>query len=183
MKLYAHGSLLGTYLPSTPEKLANADYIIGHEFASRVNPDELGSANEAIAEFIVERYSHLPIVAAQRVASAIHLLKPRLELAGVFEGPSSNTVASEGGSWGELKQAVDVMGGKEMKPIIASHARHAPRVVLQAHKMGVDAILPPYLPKDFDENSEQWWCRGSLRWAARELIGVPELLRRRQIKF
>ena len=181
MNLYAKGSLLGTYVPSTPEKVARANYIIGHEFATRLNPDELGSANEAIAEFIVEGYSHLPIVAAQRVATAIHRLKPRLELAGVFAGPSSNTLASEGGTWGELRQAVEIMGSKELDPIIVSQARHAPRIAKQAVKFGLDPILPPSLPEDFDKESKQWWCKGSLRWAARELIGVPVLLRWNQI--
>lgn len=181
MSLYAKGSQFGTYVPSSPEQVQQADYVIDHEFATRVNPTDLGSANEAIAEFIVNEYAHLPIIAAQHVATAIHRLAPRLELANVLSSLSSNTLASEGGTWGELHQAVAMIGNKTDKPIIAVQARHAPRIAKQAWRFGLRPVLPPRLPEAFDEDSTQWRCRSSPRWAARELVGAPELRHRKQL--
>ncbi len=100
----------------------------------------------------------------------------------MFEGPSSDTTASEGGTWGELKQAIAKVGNTEDRPIIVAQASHAPRVAKQAELLGLKPLLPLNLPELFDTESSQWWCRGSLRWAARELIGAPVLRRRQQLQ-
>ena len=181
MSLYAPGSLVGKYVPSSPRDMTKANYVIANEYAYREEGAGLGIVNEALAKFVVRDFSHLRIYAARRIAIAINRIAPHVELAGVFEGPSSNTLNSEGGTWGELQQAIDFVGNKVAIPVIVAQSRHAPRVAKQAIKMGLDPLLPPNLPEIFDPESVQWWCRGPHVWPVRELIGAVVLRHRKQL--
>lgn len=179
MNLYAPGTFTGNYATSSAAEVAQADYVIGHEFASR--EEGYGSVNEALAEVIAERYAHLRIYAAATVAGALRNIAPEIELAGVFDGVSSNTTASQGGTWGELLQAKEMAGDAAQRPLLVGQAYHVGRIALQAKKAGLEPIVPAGLPTDFDKQSAQWWCRRPLAWGMREIPGALVLRKRGQL--
>lgn len=181
MALFTAGTFTGNYHCSSSADLARADFVIGHEFAAPETEGENGVVNEAIAEIIAERYAGKRIYAAETIARAIRVIAPEIELAGVFEGVSSDTTASQGGSWGELQQAKAMAGDDLRNPILVGQANHMSRVALQARKADLDPLLPAGLPTMFDPDSSQWWCRGPLRWTAREIPGTLVLRHRGQI--
>lgn len=56
MGLYAPGSLIGKYTPSSPADLAHGDYVIANEFAYRRDGDGEGIVNEKLAEYVIDHY-------------------------------------------------------------------------------------------------------------------------------
>src|SRR5438045_910732 len=105
MSLYADGVFDGLYTPSTPFELPEADYVTGHEFAAPWRG--IGRINEQIGLFIAMNFSHLPIFASQTVADGIEKLDLDIDVE-VIKIASSNTMASEGGTWAELQRVKEM---------------------------------------------------------------------------
>lgn len=175
MPVYPAGTFSGNYQPSSPEALANADIVVGHEFAAPAEGClEPGVINQAIARIVVERYAHLPIYAAESVARAIDDIDPDLPVH-VFRDTTSNTLASKGGTRDELRHVWDQTGHRLVRSIHVAHAFHVGRVAEQARRIGFSPQIPEGLPSGFDPTSVQWWCRGRVRWQLREMPGVLAL--------
>ena len=179
MSLYARGSFSGNYSPQG--NVAEADCVIGHEFAYRENG--FGNVNELLAEFIANRFSHLPLFLNHNIAGAIHTIDPVITPEAIFSGKSVDYTANSGeGTWGELMQARSLMNEQKFnKPVLVAQAYHVGRIVLQAKLLDMEPIAPEGLPADFDPESEQIWTRGPIAWAIREALGAPVLRHRKQL--
>jgi hypothetical protein len=55
--------------------------------------------------------------------------------------------------------------------ILVCQAYHASRVQKQAALLGLKALLPPGLPRDFSHNGNQPWTRNPTLWRIREIPG------------
>ncbi|MDB5166614.1 MAG: hypothetical protein JWM37_686 [Candidatus Saccharibacteria bacterium] len=176
MSLYAEGTFTGAYTPSDPAEIAAANNVIGHEFAAA--PDGLGALNIALAENLAENFADKQLYIAHSISKALKIVAPEISPSGIFLPVSSDTTASEGGTWSELIQYKEMTGESDLSPILFAQAYHIGRVSLQAKKAKLNPLLPPDMPKQFDTDSIQWWCRGPLRWGIRELPGALVLRHR-----
>lgn len=171
------GMFSGEYSAASQQDLALADSVIVSEFAVNKRPGDPGKVNCELAQFVLERYPGLPVFLSPDAAEAFTQINPDFEPEAVFAGQiSAGTLARAGGSWQEMLQAKDLLAERNLaKPILAGQAFHVGRVALQARKLGVDVLLPPGLPRSFDPNSSQWWCRNRVLWLCRELPGQVDL--------
>lgn len=168
MSLFPAGTFSGHYTASTKHELANYDIVIGHEFGA---PSEgVGVVNEALAEIIAEHHTDKPIYAAHSIASALKRLV-EVEIAGELMDTSSNTTATVGGTWEELQQVWDLVDQQPVRSLHIGQAHHIGRIAQQAQLVGFKPVVPEGLPATFDRYSSQWWCRGPVRWAVREIPG------------
>ena len=179
MSFYAKGTFNGKPTVSTPLKLAQAEYVSAHEFAP--TRDGFGAVNIALAEYIAQNYSHLPIFAAHRITSALKEVAPEIEVAGNFTLISSNSTASRGGAWEEFEQIKALNANNWENPLLIAQRHHVGRVALQARRFGMSPAIPADLPDMFDPLSEQWWCRNIPAWVVREILGAPVLRLRGQL--
>ncbi|MFI5212432.1 MAG: hypothetical protein ACHQTE_00535 [Candidatus Saccharimonadales bacterium] len=165
MSIYAKGSFSGDYVAHGDSD--SADVVIGHAFGIR--KDSPGTVNEALAGFIDDRYSHLPILPNRDIARALHT-KPEF----VLDGDPSNTTGHSGlGTWGELQQATTFMHQEGLKTaILVGQAFHIGRIDRQAQMFAMDTVIPEHLPNFFDPESLQWWTRHRSLWIARESLGA-----------
>lgn len=181
MPLFTAATVTGNYEASPLMELARAEYVLGHEFGTPANGNGSGAVNEAIAEEIARHYADRRLYVAETIAEALGRIDRGIEIAGVFEGISSDTTNTHGGSWEELRQAREMAGDALQQPILVGQAFHIGRVARQARKAGLDPLLPPDLPTAFDPESSQWWCRNRGVWMLRELPGTPVLKLRGQL--
>ncbi|HEY8993011.1 MAG TPA: hypothetical protein VIM37_04170 [Candidatus Microsaccharimonas sp.] len=179
MNIYAEGTFTGKPAISTATELAKAEYVSAHEFAP--TKEGFGAANIALAEYIAQHYSHLPIFAAQRIAGALKEVAPEIEIAGEFRLDSSDSTASQGGTWAEFEQVKSLNPDNWENPLLIAQRHHVGRVAMQARRFGMTPAVPGGLPDMFDPSSEQWWCRNPVAWAVREIPGVPVLRLRGQL--
>jgi hypothetical protein len=179
MSIYARGSFTGNYEPQG--NIAEADCVIGNEFAFRTNG--FGSVNEQLARVIADHYIDLPLLINRNIAGALKELKPNREPEEIFTGDSVNFMSDEGeGTWGELLQAKKYMNQRELqKPILIAQAYHVGRVALQAKKLGINPVIPEGLPTAFDPESVQRWTHNKFLWAIREAPGVLVLKHKGQL--
>lgn len=171
--LYAKGTFTGRYAISEPAEIAQAEFVSAHEFAPTAVG--YGAVNYALAEYIAEHCSHLPIYAASRIARALHDVDSTLDVAGEFDLTPSNTRGTRGGTWAEFEQIRSLNPDNWQYPLLVAQSHHVGRVALQARKFGMTPAVPGGLPYEFDSASEQWWCRNPASWATREMLGVPLL--------
>lgn len=149
---------------------ADADCIIGHSFGTLTGE---GSANRALANFIVENSNERPIIADRMLVDAFP--QPST-VAKIVEGSISDAVGSGVGSWGTLVSALEFMEENELnRPLMVAQAHHIGRVVMQAKKLGMESIVPAGLPEQFDPGSDQLWTRSLGFWVPREIIGSAVL--------
>jgi hypothetical protein len=179
MNIYAEGSFNGKPVVSTPTEIAKADYVSAHEFAP--TKEGFGAVNIALAEYIAEYYSHLPIFAAARIAGALKEVAPEIEIEGEFQLESSDSTASKGGTWAEFEQVQTLNPDNWENPLLIAQRHHVGRVAMQARRFGMTPAVPDGLPDMFDPLSEQWWCRNPIAWATREIPGAPILRFRGQL--
>jgi hypothetical protein len=177
------GMFSGDYGASSQQELTIADSVIVSEFAVNKIPGQPGIVNEALAQFVTERYANLPTFMSPTVAEAMEIADPDFVPEEVFKGKiSAGTLALSGGSWQEMSQAKQMLAERGLShPILVGQAFHVGRVALQARKLGLDTLLPPGLPKSFDPSSSQWWCRNRAFWPCRELPGRIYLYLKGQI--
>jgi hypothetical protein len=179
MSIYAKGTFNGEPVVSTPGEVANANYVSAHEFAT--TKEGFGTVNIALAEYIAEHYSHLPIFAGQRIAGALKEVAPEIEVTVGFILSSSDSTASKGGTWSEFERVKELNPDNWENPLIIAQRHHVGRVAMQARLFGMMPAIPSGLPDMFDPLSEQWWCRNPILWAVREIPGVPALRLRGQL--
>lgn len=181
MTLYGEGVFSGEYPASSGLELMTGQFVIVHEFGAQADSGQIGPVNLALAEFVADHYSYLPIFASRSVANGLEKVAPELVPAGIFDGTSTTTKGAEGGTWAELMIVKEQVTETMERPIIVGQAFHVGRIALQAQKAGFSPLLPPNLPTIFDPESTQWWCRNKHAWALRELGGTVMLRRRGQI--
>lgn len=169
--LYAKGSFTGHYKHSDAKTINRARYVIGNEYGAPAEGSD-GLVNKAIAGYINEHYSDLPVCASLSVVRALRKINPKITIIGTFDNTSANTSASTGGTWKELGLAKSFAGEFWEYPVIVAQAYHVGRVSKQARKIGMHPVVSLNLPPIFDPNSTQWWCRNSLLWALREIPGA-----------
>lgn len=194
----------GDYTPSTPEELERGDIVvIGHEFGAPKTPADIiqnpdfnpklhynpeleddpgpGDVNLVIAGIIASRFADKPIYAPNSVARALEE-EHDIQVTGLLLHTSSNADASEGGTWEELDQVKELVGSEDIiRSIHVGQAHHINRIARQARLKGFDPMLPEGLPKQFDPESSQWWCRSVWAWGLREIPGLAVLRHRDQL--
>jgi hypothetical protein len=114
-----------------------------------------------------------PIVADRMLADSF---PEPFEVAKIVEGPISDAAGNGVGSWGTLVAALEFMKENALhRPLMVAQAHHIGRVVMQAKKLGMESIVPPDLPRQFDPASNQVWTRSLGFWVPREVIGSAVL--------
>lgn len=79
-------------------------------------------------------------------------------------------------TWSGLLLAKAFMAEDHLeRPLIVGHYYLARRIALQARKLGMEPIVPPWLPRQFDSSSQQFATRGKVRWLTKEITGRPYL--------
>lgn len=160
-------SAFGHYEPTGDP--ADADCVIGHSFGTLIGK---GTANQALADFIVKTADGRPVIADVVLADSFPYGRDGGAVDFVAEGVISNLVASRGGSWNTLLFANSVMENEGYsRPLMVAQAHHIGRVAMQARKLHMDAIIPEALPETFDVDSDQIWTRSLAMWVPRETIG------------
>jgi hypothetical protein len=172
------GAVTGNYeLLGDP---ARADCIIGHSFGSGVGP---GTPNHFIALTVLgyaQQNETLPYIVDRTVQLALPEGARQPDL--VVGGPISNYLGTRGGTFGVLARAREYMDEYGLnRPLTVAQAFHAGRVAAQSIKLGMEPILPPGLPRNFDKYSNQSQTRSQRQWAQRELAGIVGLRILRQI--
>lgn len=168
MSIYAKGSFSGDYEPRGD--VSSADVVIAHSFGVGEN-GQPGVVNEALADFINERYPHLPALAHESIAVALDV-QPVASL----EGDPTNTLGKGLGTRGELVQARAYMDKEGLHDaLLVGQAFHIGRVAWQACQLDMDVIIPEELPTVFDPHSQQWWTRSQGLWILREALAAPVL--------
>jgi len=149
---------------------ADADVVIGHSFGV------LGDVNYGLARFIINHAEGRPIVADRMLVDVIEELDGETDIAHTVEGPVSNAAGKGVGTWGTLVEAKDFMEEQGLqRPLMVAQANHIGRVIMQAKKLGMDAIVPADLPNYFDATSAQIWTRSLALWLPREVLGSAVL--------
>lgn len=166
-RLYPAGTFTGNYQPRGDVTVG--DCIIVHTFGN--GPDNTpGKVNEQLMQHAVGLRGQLGDIAliASKEVAAVDPDQP----SHILDGDLANWVGQGTGTWGELLQACDIMDASSLSsPILVAHSYHVGRVASQAIKLGIDPIVPPNLPSDFDPDSTQSWTRGSVLWTARTVPG------------
>jgi hypothetical protein len=157
--------------------IADADVIVGHSFGTSTYRE---SPNSALAQFILDNENGQPIIVDRTLADAF----PKSSLLDlVVGGAVSNSIGTVGGSWEVLVQAKEYMDAIELtRPLMVAQAFHIGRVAMQAERIGMhNVIIPPDLPRIFDEKSKQLWTRSFGLWVPREVVGSFALRSRDQL--
>ena len=152
-----------------------ADCVIAHSFGTETGP---GSVNHAIAQLAIEHtLLGRSLIVDRMLVDDVKVIG--LEPDFIAEGPISDIKGGGLGTWGALLLIRAYMDEYELnKPLTVAQAFHASRVAAQSIKLGMEPILPPGLPRNFDFRSKQIWTKNRLLWIPCELVG-EQLLRRR----
>lgn len=158
------------------------DCIIGLSFGTSETPT---SPNGQLARYAVDAAMYdTPLILEKGIVNALPPFSPKPAM--VYDGAVSDTLNTQGGSWGVLKQAKEYMDEEGLaNPMLVAQAFHVPRVIREAFNLGMNPIVPPGLPRDFDTKApKQWWTRSQQQWALREPIGAAYLaLYKRRLTF
>jgi hypothetical protein len=156
---------------------ADADSVICHSFGTSTDSY---SVNAQLATQMLIHADGRPMIADRTLVNA---LPDGDELmAHIVEGDVTNIKAQGVGTWGTLVEAHLYMEENDLhSPIMIAQAYHISRVVRQAVKLGISAIVPEGLPKDFDKDSNQVWTRSAALWIPFNALGSLLLKRRDQL--
>ena len=178
MSIWAKGSFSGRYEPRGEP--GEADSIALIEFAVPQSPESIGAIHKTEVEVLRALFrarselSGAPIFANRFSAAYMATTIPELPVQ-IFQVAASSSFAAENtGTWGELQQVYEA-GYRH--PLLIGQAFHIGRVAMQAEKMGLDPIVPPGLPREFDAHSSQPFTRHWLTWVVGEFVGAPVLRR------
>lgn len=157
--------------------IAEADCLIGHSFGTSINP---GSVNARLAQQMLIHEAGRPMIADRTLANAMP--NGGQCLVHIVEGEVTNLKAQGVGTWGTLVEAQRYMEENGLdSPLMIAQAYHIGRVVRQAAKLGIAAVVPEGLPADFDENSDQIWTRSVALWVPFNALGSLLLKQRGQL--
>ena len=144
-----------------------ADVVIGHSFGTVTSE---GSANRALAGFILAHSKGRPVVVDRTLANAFPGGSQHVDH--IVEGPVTNVRGQGVGTWGTLVEAKQFMDDEELSlALMVAQSHHIGRVIMQAEKLGIDSIVPPGLPSGFDLGSRQWWTKSKALWVPYEVLG------------
>jgi len=145
----------------------DADCVIGHSFGTLTGE---GSANRALAHFILDNAAGRPVVADHMLVNSF--LHGDDTVSYVIDGPIVNYVGQGVGSWGTLVGAKAFMEQEGLNSaLMVAQKHHIGRVMMQAKKLNMLTIAAPNLPGHFDPDSDQIWTRSLAMWLPREIIG------------
>ena len=146
---------------------ADAQLVSGHSFGTETGEH---SVNRALAEKIATWADGRLIAVDETLAKAFTRDMPKIHT--VIEGDITDTRGNGLGTWGTLERTKQVMDGKGMETaLLVAQAHHVGRVAMQAHKLGIQTVIPEGLPRKFEPTSEQWWTRSGALWVPREIAG------------
>ena len=168
-------AVTGAY--ETRGSIDDGDCVLAQSFGA--GKDSPGYNNEQLAEYIAAdaRLRTLPLILQQEVADAYAGLAE--ESLFRIQGNPSTAWGSELESWEVLRQGGEIMREQGLRrPVLVAQAYHVGRLTMQSIKRGMDPIVPPDLPRDFDPESTQIWTRSKYFWVPREVVGMGYLLAR-----
>lgn len=158
---------------------AEADCVIGQSFGAAEHGP--GYVNELLAGYIIDKAEDgLPLLLQSEIANSLasESRKPSL----IIGGNPSTYIGGELDSWAVLLRARAYMEEHDLyRPLLVAQAFHVGRVSLQALKQGMEPIIPPGLPRQFDSESAQFWTRSQRLWVPRELVGLAYLKARNRM--
>lgn len=156
------------------------DVRLALEFSHRSADSEPGQPNIEIAQRLelAQDESFLPVFASLSIVRALEYMRSDIEVAEIFEGPSAKGLNENTGTWGELSQAKTLMQSYECsRPEILTSGYNIGNVVIQAHALGLDPLVPNNLPRSFDSQSDQPWTRNRALWT---ILAVPRIYKLRK---
>ena len=158
--------------------LAEAEVAVGHSFGTDVTSY---GVNRQLAEHLIfHAKDSLPIVVDETLAEAFPSWGRTPDL--VTGGAISTAMGGGTGTWGSWLQVRTYMQEQGYgNALIVAQAFHVGRVAMQAMRLGIQPILAPDLPKQFDADSDQLWTRSRHLWRMREAIGIPVLKLKKQL--
>jgi hypothetical protein len=157
--------------------ISDADCIIGNSFGTSTGD---GSVNEHLGHQMLFLAQNRPMIADRTLVDAMPNGESRM--AHTVDGPVTNMKVQGVGTWGTLREAQRFMEENDLhSPLMIAQAYHISRVVRQATKLGLHAIVPEGLPKEFDKNSDQIWTRSPYLWIPFNGLGSLLLKKRGQL--
>ncbi len=157
--------------------ILEADSVIGHSFGTSI---DASSVNAHLASQMLMHADGRPLIADRTLVNAM----PNGDhyMAHIVEGPVTNIKAQGVGTWGTLVEAHHYLEANDLHhPIMIAQAYHIGRVLRQAAKLGIDAIVPEDLPANFDKHSDQVWTRNAALWIPFNALGSLLLKKRGQL--
>ncbi len=136
------------------------DCVIGFSFGTSI---EKGSVNAQLSKMMIDQANGRPIIADQKLVNAFP--KSKQCIAHIIEGVPTyglNQGLTTWRIWIEAQRYMTVNGLS--KPLIIAQSYHAPRVIKQGRKIGLNSEVPDSLPTGFDPKSEQFWTRSIYLW-------------------
>lgn len=164
---------LGGYQPSPDYKLY--DSVIGNSYGTFTSRE---SVNARIRHYADEmgRQAGCPVFMDGLLAETTSQLRTTPDPALVYGGPFPNALGIGGGSFGYLEFALERMYELGLsRPLLVAHSYHVGRLAIQARKLGVNPLLPPGLPRQFDAKLVQAWTLSPALWLPHELVGAVVL--------
>lgn len=144
----------------TQGDLHQADCVVGFSFGTSINP---GSVNAQLGSMMLGFANELPLIMDRTLADAIpndSTQKPH-----IIEGEPTHGLNQGLTTQKIWREAQKYMNNNHLeRPLIIAQAYHVSRVIEQGAKLGIQSIVPPDLPTDFDGKSKQFWTRSAHLW-------------------
>lgn len=148
-------SLFGFYkVRGNPDK---ADCIMGHSFGTDTSES---SVNRRLVDTMKKYANGRPIIADRMLVRS----DPDGEkaYAHIIDGQITK-MDGQSGTGKALANAKTYMDKNVLtRPLMVAQKYHIDRVVRQANKLGIQSLVPPELPGQFDRQSKQFWTRNKL---------------------
>jgi hypothetical protein len=161
-------ALLGRY--AVRGDPAQADCIMGHSFGTDVSPQ---SVNRLLVDRMKRCANGRPIIADRMLVRA----DPEGEkaYAHIIDGEITK-MDGQSGTGKALRNALRYMDEHSLsKPIMVAQKYHIDRVVRQATKLGIQSIVLPELPGQFDKQSKQFWTKNKALFVPLNLLAYIKL--------
>lgn len=149
------------------------------------------SSIDDLAERAIVNYHEKPEIITLAQAESYKAIRrrraiPERQLYEIAVGQSSTNGTKGGGSYHVLQEMVaktimlerERSGGSIPTPFRAdliAHAAHAPRIIRQGKLFYLELVPVDNLPGRFYDTAAQWWCRNSVLWTVREVVGYIPL--------
>lgn len=169
----------GTYdgKPQPIGDLALADSISLQEFGS----DGTLASNLASIEYVFtgpysEKLEALPIYVSHSIYEVLQKQRRANRVAEVYQGPSARNFTENTGTYGEAIQLKAMLGRDQLHhPALVTSGFNAGMIYEQGRQLGIDAIIPPDLPRVFDRRSSQLWTKSRVAWMATTQLRIALL--------
>jgi hypothetical protein len=161
-------SLFGSYeIIGDPN---DADCVMGHSFGTDTSEH---SVNRQLVDIMKQYADGIPVIADRMLVQA----DPEGEkvYAHIIDGQITK-MDGQSGTGKALVNAKAYMDKNGLtKILMVAQKYHVDRVVRQASKLGIQSLVPPELPGQFDRRSKQFWTKNRLLFIPLNLFAYVKL--------